>query len=244
MTGTLRTVSRGALGFLVVGMLYLALLAFPQPLFAYQARHASYDIWSDRPIGPGILAVLEDATRRLRTSDLYRPGDRFRIFICNDPWRLALLSQRFSSGMGGVADDWLARNIYIRESDIANNRLIPPSGELSDADVRPLSYFIAHEATHIQASRIFGRLVAIETPTWVMEGYADYVAKAGEFDFDENRRLFAAGDPKLDPSASGLYRRHHLLVAYTLEKKKYPVGRLFTEPPNEQTLVAELKRAR
>jgi hypothetical protein len=207
-------------------------------------EHGPYQVWSDRPIHPNIRPVLDDATRRLRTSELHSPDQRFRIFICNEPWRMALYSQRFSSAMGGVADTWLTRNVYLRESDIANNRLIPPEGELADAPVRPLSYFIAHEAAHILAARAFGRLVALNTPSWVMEGYADHVGKGGQFSLDENLRRLKADDPFLDPFASGLYRRHHLLVAYALEHKGYSVEQLFSNPPDEQALIRELKAAK
>lgn len=220
---------------------FIGLLAWPQPMFAHHATYRNYDVWSDRPIDPAIRTVLDDATRRLRRSELYDPAQRFRIFLCNDDWRLALYSQHFSSRMGGLADDWLTRNIYLREADIAANRLIPPWGELADPHVRPLSYFIAHEATHIMDSRRFGRLVALRYPAWVREGYADYVGKGGQFDYAANRKLLIAGSPLLDPARSGLYRRHHLLVAYLLDRRGWSVDQLYNDSPPEARLIRQLK---
>src|SRR3546814_3972410 len=92
----------------------------------------------------------------------------------------------YTGPVGGVADTLLTQNIYLREADIGANRIVPPRGTLADADQRSLSYFVAHEATHIVQSRALGRLLKWH-PEWLVEGYADYVAKAGDFDFEENR---------------------------------------------------------
>lgn len=219
----------------------VGVLVFPQPLFAHSTVHGQYRVWSDRPIDPAIAAVLDDATRRLRTSELFDPAAEFRIFICNEPWRLWLFSR--STAVGGSADPLFSRNIYLREADIAANRLIPPTGVLADADVRPLSYFIAHEATHVMQSRAFGRLMEWRFPDWLTEGYADWVGKSGQFDFAENRRLLARGDPRLDHARSGLYRRYHLMVAFLIERQGRSARELFDQPPEEAAVVRSLLAA-
>ena len=140
-----------------------------------------------------------------------------------------------------MADNWLTRNIYLREADVAANRLIPPHGRLADADVRPLSYFIAHEATHIMQSRTFGRLMKFRSPAWLIEGHADFVGKAGAFDFEENRRLLREGDARLDHARSGLYRGYHLMVAMLIEKDGYTIRRLFADPPHEADVMRALQ---
>lgn len=230
---------------LFIAALSVAVLAFPEPNFAHRMTHGQYELFSDRPIPPQVRPLLDDVTRRLERSELYSTGQRFRIFFCNDDWRMALYSQRFSSAPGGITDSWLTRNIYIRRSDIAANRLLPPSGVLADAEVRPLSYFIAHEATHVMQSRAFGRLMALWAPRWLVEGYADHVAKGGAFDRDENRRRLIAGDPLLDPERiSGLYRRYHLLVATLIDGDGISVRRLFADPPDEAELLERVRAGR
>lgn len=230
-----------ALAGLAIVVLAIGVLAWPQPAFAYHTAHGRFEIWSDRPIDPGIAAVIDDAERRIATSALDDPTQTFRLFFCHDDWRMALYSQHFSSGMGGVADGWLSRNIYIRRSDIAANRLIP-AGEkkLADPDVRPLSYFVAHEAAHILTSRRFGRWAALRYPHWLMEGYADLIGKGGQFDPDENRQMLREGDPRLDPKKSGLYRLYHLMVVTALADRGGDVDALFASPPDEAALVSRL----
>lgn len=226
----------------LTALAYVAVLAFPQPLFAHYVTHENYEVWSDGPIDATIARVLDDASRRLRTSELYEPNQRFRIFICNSSWRLWLYSQRFSAQLGGAADAWLTRNIYIRASDIAANSIHSPGpGPILDAAQRPLSYYIAHEATHVMQARTFGRLMGLQNPHWLVEGYADYIGKGGDFDYDENRRLLINDDPLLDYRRSGLYRRFHLQVAHLLDKKKLKIVDIFADPPAEDALLEELK---
>lgn len=239
----MRRAKRLALGLLAFFAALLALIAFPRPLFAYHVEYRNYEIWSDRPIDPAIVGVLDDATRRLATSELHDPDAPIRLFICNEPWRMRLLSMSFAGAMGGVAYGWLTGNIFLREADIAANRIIAPGGaRLADAEARPLSYFIAHEATHVMQSRAFGRLVALRSPDWLIEGHADHVAKAGDFDFEENRRLLIADDPRLDYARSGLYRRYHLMVAHLLERERRPLAAIYADPPDARDLLPEIER--
>ncbi|MDB5394536.1 MAG: peptidase superfamily domain protein [Rhodospirillales bacterium] len=63
-------------------------------------------------------------------------------------------------------------------------RIISTNTEpIADAEDRLLSYFIAHEAAHAMQSRAFGYLFGLGYPEWLNEGYADYVGKGGDFNF-------------------------------------------------------------
>lgn len=227
---------------MLTALAYVAVLAFPQPLFANYVAYRNYEVWSDRPIDASIERVLDDASRRLRTSELYNSDQTHRVFICNSPWRLWLYSQTFTAQMGGHADTWLTRNVYIREADIASNSIRSPGkGPILDAAQRTLSYYIAHEITHVLESEAFGRLMALRHPQWLVEGYADYIGKGGDFDFNENRQLLKNDDPLLDYRQSGLYRRFHLEVALLLDKKKLAIRAVFANPPGEDELLNELR---
>jgi hypothetical protein len=210
----------------------VAVLCAPEPFFAYHTRVGPHEVWSDRPIPPAIEGVLADATARLAHSELYRPGERFRIFFCNDQWRLAVWSARGSGKMGGAADTFLTGNVYLRRSDIAANRLIPASGWRASMADRPLSYYLAHELTHVMEMRAFGRGLSLRAPAWLNEGYADVVGKADRFDYATNRAAMLAGARELDPKASGLYRRYHLEVGWLLRHGR-SIRDLYAHPPRQ-----------
>jgi hypothetical protein len=225
----------GAVALLVV--LVLAPVLYPDPLFAHAARHGAFDIRSDRPIDPAMAQVIADAERRLRTSSLLQPDDRFRVYICNEPWRLLLLAR--STQLGGAAEP-VTRNIYLREADIRGNRLIGPDGEIADAEVRPLSYFIAHEAAHVLEGRRFGRLALVKAPKWLSDGLADMIGKGGDFDIAENRARLRRGDPEMSAERArvGLYRRYHLMVAALIEEQGRTPAELYAAPPPESVALA------
>ena len=219
---------------------YLGMVTFPQLMFSNHITYQSYDVWSDRTIPPQIEQVLNDATRRLRTSDLHEPNQKVKLFFCNDSWRL--LIHALDDQSAGNTDTWLTRNMYIRASDISNNRFYAPDNKpIPDEAHRPLSYVIAHEVAHVIEAIQFDRPLKLKYPNWLLEGYADYVAKGGDFDFDENRRLLKINSPLLDVQKSGLYRRFHLEVAYLIDKKGLTARQVFANPPQEVDLLTVLK---
>jgi hypothetical protein len=228
------------LGLGCVVALVAAAILYPQPLFAYSKDYGAFTVYSDRPIDPAMARVVQDAERRLSSSELYRPGEPFRVFVCNSPWRLLLLARSMS--VGGSADPLFTRNIYLREADAAANRVLIGDAVLADAEARPLSYFIAHEAAHVLQSRRFGRFMALRYPRWLIEGHADLVAKAGDFDLAGNRALLNEGDGRLaeEYARTGLYRRYHLMVLSLMEQTGSNEAELFAAPPPEQ---AALKAA-
>ncbi len=230
--------TRAAAGVVAVAALALFAIFNPQPIFGHHLRYGAYDVWSDRPIpAAAARAVLDDTTRRLARSPLWSAGQRFRVFVCNDNWRLALYSYRFSGRMAGATDTIFSRNVFLRESDFAANRLIPPSRHADMSD-RPLGYYLAHEFTHVMESRAFGRVPAARYPHWLLEGYADYVGKAGRFDYAANLAALRAGAPELDWKKSGLYRVFHLETAYYLDRRGWSVRELFARKPSEAQALA------
>lgn len=232
-------------GLALLAVAWILLTAFPKPMFAYRAVYENYRVWSDQPIPEEIVQVLDDVTARLRTSSVHDRAVPIEIFFCNEPWRLWLYGRLFTTQLGGAADMLLTRHVFIRASDIAANRILPPGpGPIADAAQRPLSYYIAHEITHSDVSRRFGRSAVLRYPEWLIEGYADYVGKGGDFDFEENRALFAAGAPVMDRHRSGLYRGFHLRVAYLLDRKGWTLEQVFAKPPALSELDARLRAAR
>lgn len=241
--GLISRLRRGALALAGLGAIYMGVLAYPEPAFAYRMHYRQFDLWSDRPIDSPVTTVLDDAIRRLQTSSLYTQQQRFHVFFCNARWRLRLYGL-FHPGVGGIVIAPLTSNIYIRESDIPHNRIIPPlAGPMADEKERPLAYYIAHEATHVMQGRVFGRFFALTRPAWLNEGYADLVGKGGDFDMRDNLARFQAHDPSMDVSRSGLYRLYHLEVAWALGHEAISVETLYAHPPSEKRLLAGLREA-
>lgn len=230
--------------FFIALLLYLFLQLFPNLLFAYQLSYKNCTVYSDRPIHQNIENIINEANRRVSKAEIYQPGQTFKIFICNDLWRLSFFTQG-AVNAGAAVQYNFTRYTFFRPIDIANNQIIPAENWYFKDDSsafadRPLSYYLAHEMMHVMQSRYFGR-GDWKYPTWLTEGYADYIAKDGQFDFEENLGLLHQNASELHPDY-GLYRYYHLLVAYLLDIKKKEILEIYANPPNEKELKKEVLR--
>jgi hypothetical protein len=219
-----------------VSAAYLVLLAYPQPLFAYELNHAGITVHSTTPIPDAMRQTLERARQRLDRSPLFDASRPSHVFICQPHWLFALFARQ-NYNVGGVADWLVGQHVFLRESDMVHDRLVSPSGRPVAAD-RPLSYFIAHELMHIAHVRAVGRAAYSRMEQWVDDGHSDYVAR--DIDYGAALRGLREGARELDPRRSGLYIRYHLLVAYAIEKRGLDARALLQRPPARAALEQEL----
>jgi hypothetical protein len=232
------------LGFVVVFVLYLVLLCRPGLFFRYAFTRGGITLYSDEPIPPEAAGrVLEIVERRLARSPLAAPGrDKdLLIYICNRRWRFDLFANtRYK--VGGLAYAPLSDNIFLRTAHFDANRLVNYSGREVPGE-RTLSYYIVHEIVHVLVARELGLVKHWRLPAWKNEGYADLIAKGGDFDYERARELLRRGDRELDTKRSGLYLRHHLLVAYLLERKGISVVEMLSREFDPLRLEAEILAA-
>ena len=206
---------------------YLLLLGYPDPFFAHRLQHAGITLHSTQPIPEAMKATLERARARLDRSPLAAMTRDVDVYICHSPWLFSLFARQ-NYRVGGIADWLVGQHVFLRESDLHNDRLISPGGQPVAAD-RPLSYFIAHEVMHIAHARAVGRARYAHMPQWVDDGYADYVAR--DIDLGAALQKMKDGARELEPARSGLYVRYALMVAYLLDKQRLPLSQLFASPP-------------
>ena len=234
-----RFVSRLALvtAFAVAG--YGALLLHPQPLFAYSARDSAIVLHAREPLPREVTGVLADARRRVAASPFYDPQATYDAFLCDDV-RTFTAFTLWNRGAGAVSQWDLTGNIFLRPSHVDRNRLVGRSGKETPGE-RTLSYFIAHEVTHTMLARRIGRLRYARLQRWQVEGYADYVGKAGDFDFEKTLAAFRADTRELDPKRSGLYLRYHLMVAYLLDRQGMTPEALLAGPIEKTEIEQRLR---
>lgn len=232
----MKLLRRSLLALLMASAVYLGLLVYPDPLFAHQLRHAGFTVHSTTAIPDAMKATLERARARLDRSPLAAATRDVHVYICQPRWLFAVFARQ-NYRVGGIANWLVGQHVFLRDSDLQNDRLIGPSGQPVAAD-RPLSYFIAHEVMHIANARTLGRRQYARMPQWVDDGYADYVAR--EIDFAAALRKMKDRAPELDPAQSGLYLRYELMIAYLLDKQHTPVRQLLAFPPSRQEVESGL----
>lgn len=218
----------------------LLLLSVPQPFFHTAVSAKNLTLYSDRPFTPAAgQLVLTLVEAKLAKSPLYVSEQKHLVFICNARWRQRLFFT-YQYGVGGVNYYPLITNVFLRDSIIEENRLIGPGGNRVSGE-RTLDYFITHEIAHTLTGQAVGAIAYHRLPQWKREGYADYVGKGAAFNYDEAKRAFLAGDPRMDWAKSGLYWRFHLLVAHLLDKQDWSVQRLLEEPIEQQAVEAAIR---
>lgn len=198
---------------LIIVLAYIGLLLYPNTFFSYKTEYKNYTIYSDEFIPKEIGKILDDAQKRIEKSELYYKKDRYKIFICNASWRLFLFTR--STEAGGTVNAF-SSNVFIRKSDIKKNKILKEQ-EIYTPKERPLSYFMAHELTHVMQHKL-SNIMPLTKPKYIMEGYADYIGKEPNFDYDKylndykNKTFFMN-------IKSGMYNRYHLFIAFLMDKK-------------------------
>lgn len=218
---------------------YVLLLCHPDPLFAHSLREGAIVLHSPRPLPARAHDIARAADARIARSPLYDRDHPTHIYLADTRARFALFSS-YRYRVGGVAYGGLNRNVFMRPSDIERDRVVRWNGT-EIPDERTLTYFIAHEAVHAMLSSRLGRLRYLELPTWQNEGYADYIAKAGAFDYARELQRYREGAPELDPVQSGLYLRYHLSVSYWLDRRGLSVRELLSLPADATGLDATIR---
>ena len=235
----MKTIKRSSILLGCCCLVYIGLLLFPSILFSHEARFEQFHIYSDRPIPTEIEAILQDVKRRISASALYQEDARFTIYFSNDDWRFTFFTRNPMAG--GVVNFLFTADIFIRESVIEENRIVPPGDWLFEANERTLSYFIAHEAVHSMQSRL-DRYLIFKAPHYILEGYADYIAKVNANSYTSLCADFLANAPEMDPK-NGLYNQYHLYMAYWLDKRGYDFFRMLKEQPDLESTMTILQEA-
>jgi hypothetical protein len=220
----------------------VAVLVHPQPAFAYyvQSGRLHLSLYSDKPFDIAKTnALLVDVYRRLRLASLYHGDGEHRIFVANSYWRARLVFL-WNFGAGGVNYYPLTRNVFIRESDIDNDRVLRTAGPVPPP--RTLAYYAAHEIAHSLAGEAVGPIAYHSLPAWIREGVADYIGLAQPVDFENLIERLRADDPELDPKRSGLYLRYRLLVSYFIDHEHWSLEQLLAsqmpQPEAEARMLA------
>jgi hypothetical protein len=206
----------------------VAALVHPQPAFAYHVQSGRLSLFSDKPFDEEKSKhVLADVDRRLRLASLDHRDGEHRIFVANSYWHARLVFL-WNFGAGGVNYYPLTRNVFIRESDIDNDRVLRTAGPVPLP--RTFAYYAAHEIAHSLAGEAVGPYTYHSLPAWIREGVADYIGLAEQVDFENLIERLRADDPELDPKRSGLYLRYRLLVAFFLDHEHWSLERLLASP--------------
>jgi hypothetical protein len=217
----------------IISLLYLALLCFPQPLFAHSVSAHGVTVYSRAPLPPETTERIDEAMKLVNDSELAVPGRTERIFICNTSWLYRLFSPihaRDSFAVSYPATD----NIFVAEADLVDD-VARSSAPVHNR--RTFSAVAAHEMTHGLIRHHLGLVRALLLPKWVDEGYSDYVSRECSFPQDEGFRKLREGSD--DPSGSFRYFVHRQMVRHLIEDRHFSFDDIAKRAGDEAAIKAE-----
>lgn len=228
---------RFGLGLMLAAASYATMLIYPNWAFAYSYDHKNISVFSDQPIDSTIKDRLDDALTNLESSELYDPNMQFNVYFCYNKYRLGFFTR--NTNVGGLVNGVISQNVFLREANIAEDKLIPPGTWLMDADVRTLTYFLTHEMTHsMQAD--YKRFMRLSHSAFMMEGYADYVAKRETFNYEEALAKYRSGHA-FYAEDSPLYNRQHLAIAHLIDQESLTYKDILVTKPDLDSVLEKLK---
>jgi hypothetical protein len=193
-------------------LLYVGLYTFPQVLFPHSYRMQGVTIYARSPFPSETTERIAEIVKLIDRSELKVKGRTERIFVCNRPWLFRLLSPTSAGAFAYSLP--VTDNVFVANADIVRNvaRSAAP-----DFNTRSFSAVAAHEITH---GLIRHRVRLLHSlPTWIVEGYCDYVARESSFPEVEGLRLLSTG--KQHPSGSFRYFIYHQMVSYLIENRHF-----------------------
>lgn len=197
----------------LLALLYVLLLFFPQPLFAYCVAYGQFTVYSTEEIPEEIERLLDSVEARLQKSDLYDPEARYRVFLCNGAGLYRFLSPFSPRAFGNTY--WFSDNVLIADADIAGDRAASAAVEHNE---RTLTGTITHEIVHVLIRKQLGCWRSMRLPAWKTEGYCEVVA--GESSFDYSRGVEILKQEREVESSSFRYFKYRMMVDYLVAERQ------------------------
>jgi hypothetical protein len=229
---TLKT-GGGLLGACVAyGALHLTLAYHPRPFFSHHRTYKNFTVHMREEIPPEITGILDRVGARLARSELNDEGLHHPIYIFNSDRLIRFLLFRdvhFGCNLPNGVSYITGGDV---ERDVARCSTLGPG----DPRRRTLSETIAHEITHALIRRHVGWLGDRKLPSWVKEGYCEYVAEGRVIDDRTGLALMRNG-----ASTPGFPQfRNRLMMEYLINERGLAIDRILRDPPDFATVEAEV----
>ncbi len=193
-------------------LLYIGLYTFPQILFPYSYSTQGVTLYARFPLPSETTERIAEIVNLIDRSELAVAGRTERIFVCNQPWLFRLLSP-MSAGAFAYSLP-VTDNVFVANADLVHNVV---HSAAPDFNTRSFSAVAAHEITHGLIRHRVGLFHSL--PTWVVEGYCDYVACESSFPNAKGLHLLATGQQH--PSGSFQYFIYRQMVSYLIEDRHF-----------------------
>lgn len=240
--GIVKWATRLLLLLLAVGMLWIAPLVFPAPLFSHTASYGTYRVYSDEPIPAGFARVIEDLDGRIEGMEHTPAESRQRIYLCGSA-RFSFFAFLTRMNPESLAIGLSAANVSFVSMERVRLFAATNYGALRHTRFEGnLAEVVAHEIAHFHSVRALGYRSHLRQPLWKSEGWAEYQANLAAMhadpDYDLGSRIEQLLDDRLWDGGDGFARRmweSQLLVEFLGEVKGYRLTDIIREEVTESS---------
>ena len=225
-----------------VGILYVAILTVPAPLFAHKKRFGTYRVYSDEPIPADFGRVIEDLDRRIRAMEHAPPEASQRIYLCG-PKKYSFFTSLLRMSPKSLATGLSAANESFVSTDRVRLFAARNHGVFRHTRFEGnLAEVVAHEIAHFNSVHALGLRAHMGQPLWKSEGWAEYQANLAAIrsdpDYDLRSRIELLLDDGYWGRPDGLARRQwesQLLVEFLGQIKGYDLTDIVKDEVTESS---------
>ena len=235
-------------GILIVAIIIL----FPQRLFAHKISYKEFIVYSNNKIDESIKAVLDGASALVQRSELYDPGYKYNIILCNNSFYNKIDNKILGTGPAARAT---LHNVIIKvRIDPVKNQAFPTFPKACTIN---LTHMIAHEMTHCLQANKYGLLKfnPFKHPEfWKLEGYPEYISKQNDLsrndysltaDIDTYLRLKNKATGIWIPSENGCevpdyYYEGRLIIEYLIDIKHLSYDQILKDTVSENIIFQQI----
>jgi hypothetical protein len=161
----------------IAGILTIvAIILFPQQLFAYKIKYKEFTVCSNDKIDKNIKIVLDNATKLVQKSELYNSSYKYNIILCHNTFYNKIHS-RLILGIGPAAMTTFNNVIVKVKIDPKRNLAFATFRKACEVD---LTYLLAHEMIHCLQVKKYGimKFNPFKHPEfWKLDGYPEYISR-------------------------------------------------------------------
>jgi hypothetical protein len=217
----------------VLAFLYIALITYPNMLFAGQVSHGTIRLhMRNARIPDSATSIIDRAETLLKACEFWDPSLRHDVFSCDGFSLFAFLCprSRHSYAVANLGNVFLAKADFDRDVGFRN---------APTENTRALHTIIAHELTHnlLRVQLGFWRYRLL--PTWKNEGYCEVISRGRSDGLQDDILKMAATTNRR--SKAYVYGKYRLLVAYLMQIKGLNFNDIVALDDSQQEVETEMR---
>ncbi len=233
---------------LIIGLTILGLLQFPQLFINKKLEYKSFKLYSKNSIEltNELKNVLDSVIVNIKRSSFYQEDQVFELYFVKGTFYESMVKLL---GVDHLASAQYDKHLYFGDPDFYQSKLIKGIDKYEWANLVQL---ISHEAVHSQMYTDYSVLGFMKTPSWINEGYCEYISyfplkKSPEYNLLDLYTLYKKSESTWIETEYGsmtpkYYLRDRIIMEYLIDYKELNILEIIeNEALNPEKLLEEIE---